>query len=140
MKAFCPRSSIRSGQISVGVGSAGDLVHSCVENGRGHRRPDRHKSRVLANGISTLAQLRQLCRGEGYVYMIILLTFAALIGSAITFVLLWPYGLVVAVVGLPFGGSLFALLVVVGCALRKRWSARHQQPANKAPAENCSGP
>ena len=50
--------------------------------------------------------------------MIVLLPLAALIGSAITFVLLWPYGLAVAVVGLPFGGSLFALLLAVGCALQ----------------------
>ncbi len=64
--------------------------------------------------------------------MIVLLPFAALIGSAITFVLLWPYGLGVAVVGLPFGGSLFALLIAVGCALLVHWRARHQQPANKA--------
>jgi hypothetical protein len=49
--------------------------------------------------------------------MIVLIPFAALIGGVITFVLLWPYGLVVAVVGLPFGGSLFALLIAVGCAL-----------------------
>ena len=49
--------------------------------------------------------------------MIVLLPLAALIGGAITFVLLWPYGPGVAVVGLPFGGSLFALLIAVGCAL-----------------------
>jgi hypothetical protein len=72
--------------------------------------------------------------------MIVLLPFAALIGSAITFVLLWPYGLVVAVVGLLFGGSLFALLIVVGCALSERWRAHHQQPANKAPAGTHAGP
>jgi hypothetical protein len=88
----------------------------------------------------SLAQLRQLSRGEGYVYMIVLLSLAALIGSAITFVLLWPYGLGVAVVGMPFGGSLFALLVVVGCALPVHWRARHQQPANKASAEPHTGP
>jgi hypothetical protein len=72
--------------------------------------------------------------------MIVLIPFAALIGSAITFVLPRPYGLAVAVVGLPFGGSLFALLVVVGCTLLARWRARHQQPANKASAGTHAGP
>ena len=73
--------------------------------------------------------------------MTVLIPFAALIGCAITFVLLlWPYGIVVAVVGLPLGGSLFALLVVVGRALLARWRARHQQPANKAPAGTHAGP
>ena len=72
--------------------------------------------------------------------MIVLLPLAALIGSAITFVLLWPYGLAVAVVGLPFGGSLFALLVVVGRALLVHWRACHQQPANKASAGTHAGP
>ena len=73
--------------------------------------------------------------------MIVLLPLAALIGGAITFVLLlWPYGLAVAVVGMTFGGSLFALLIAVGCALLVHWRARHQQPANKAPAESHAGP
>lgn len=72
--------------------------------------------------------------------MFVLLLLAALIGSAITFVLLRPYGIVVAVVGLPFGGSLFALLVVVGRALLARWRERHQQPTNKAPAGTHAGP
>ena len=67
--------------------------------------------------------------------MIVLLPLAALTGGAITFVLLRPYGIVMAVVGLPFGGSLFALLIAVGGALLVQWRARHQQPANKAPAE-----
>ena len=67
--------------------------------------------------------------------MIVVLLLAALIGGVITFVLLWPYGLVVAVVGLPFGGSLFALPIAVGCALPAHWRARHQQPANITPAE-----
>jgi hypothetical protein len=72
--------------------------------------------------------------------MIVLIPFSALIGCAITFVLPRPYGIVVAVVGLPFGGSLFALLVVVGRALLARWRERHQQPANKAPAGTHAGP
>ena len=73
--------------------------------------------------------------------MIVLIPFAALIGCAITFVLLlWHYGIVVAVVGMPFGGSLFALLVVVGCVLLVHWRARHQQTTNKASAEPHTGP
>ena len=72
--------------------------------------------------------------------MIVVLPFAALIGSAITFVLLRPYGSGMAVVGMPFGGSLCALFVVVGSALPVHWSARHQQPANKASAEPHTGP
>jgi hypothetical protein len=72
--------------------------------------------------------------------MIVLLPLAALIGCAITFVLPRPYGIVVAVVGLPLGGSLFALLVVVGRALLVHWRERHQQPTNKASAGTHAGP
>lgn len=41
----------------------------------------------------------------------VLLLLAALLGGFITFAMLLPYGLLVAIAGAPFGGSLTALAV-----------------------------
>lgn len=40
-----------------------------------------------------------------FVYML-----SALIGAVVTFAVLWPFGPLVAVIGVPFGASLLALL------------------------------
>ena len=48
----------------------------------------------------------------------ILLVLASLIGFAITFALLWPYGVLVAVIGASFGGSSLAAISAVCLALR----------------------
>ena len=49
----------------------------------------------------------------------ILLLFATLAGSALTFALLWPYGLLIAVAGAPLGGSLLTLCAALFIALRQ---------------------
>ena len=49
----------------------------------------------------------------------ILLLFATLAGSALTFALLWPYGLLIAVAGAPLGGSLLALCAALFIAFRQ---------------------
>ena len=46
------------------------------------------------------------------------LMMAALAGGVTTAILLWPYGAVIALVGMPFGGSLSALFVAVLLYLR----------------------
>jgi hypothetical protein len=46
------------------------------------------------------------------------LLFATLAGSALTFALLWPYGLL-AIAGAPFGASLLALCAALFIALRR---------------------
>jgi hypothetical protein len=59
--------------------------------------------------------------------MVILIMLSAIIGGAITIILLWPYGVALAIIGAPFGGSLLALVVTVSVALLpsvKRRSAR----------------
>jgi hypothetical protein len=43
--------------------------------------------------------------------MVILVMVSAIIGGAISIVLLWPYGMALAIIGAPFGGSLLALAV-----------------------------
>ncbi|MBD2747280.1 hypothetical protein IC232_11300 [Microvirga sp. BT688] len=45
--------------------------------------------------------------------MVIVYPVAALIGGLIGCALLWPYGAVIAVISMPFIGSLFALFVAV---------------------------
>jgi hypothetical protein len=50
--------------------------------------------------------------------MVIVLLFASLLGCAITFALLWPYGALVAVLSAPLGGSTTAALVDGLIALR----------------------
>ena len=50
--------------------------------------------------------------------MVIVLLFASLLGGSITLALLWPYGVLVAVLGAPFGGSIMTVLVGGFLALR----------------------
>jgi hypothetical protein len=45
----------------------------------------------------------------------ILLLVAALIGTAVTCAALWPYGMLIALIAAPFGGS--ALIVLTGAVL-----------------------
>jgi hypothetical protein len=42
--------------------------------------------------------------------LMILLIAAAFVGGSLAFALLWPYGLLMAVLGAPCGGSFFALI------------------------------
>ena len=61
-------------------------------------------------------------RGMVFVYMV-----AALVGGIVSCVLLWPYSVALALLSMPFGGSLFALLTAVlvyGLALGKAGSSR----------------
>jgi hypothetical protein len=50
--------------------------------------------------------IRTKLRSIVFVYAVV-----ALIGGLISCVLLWAYGAAVALLGIPFGGSLFALAV-----------------------------
>lgn len=45
--------------------------------------------------------------------MVILMMISAIIGAAITIALLWPYGMALAFLGAPVGGSLLALVVAL---------------------------
>ncbi|HEX2135567.1 MAG TPA: hypothetical protein VHG30_06600 [Microvirga sp.] len=55
----------------------------------------------------------------------ILLMFATLIGAAITVAVLWPHGVLVMLLGAPFGGSFLAL--VAGGYLALRGTARDEE-------------
>jgi hypothetical protein len=48
----------------------------------------------------------------------ILLVFAALLGASITLAALWPYGALVALIAVPFGGSTAAAVAGAVLALR----------------------
>ena len=45
--------------------------------------------------------------------MLIVYMIAALFGGLVSCVLLWPYGAAIALVSMPFGGSLFVLLTAL---------------------------
>jgi hypothetical protein len=45
--------------------------------------------------------------------MLIVYMVAALVGGFVSCVLLWPYGAAIALLSMPFGGSLFALLAAI---------------------------
>ncbi len=47
------------------------------------------------------------------------LLFATLAGGALTFAFLWPYGLLLAIAGAPFGASLLTLCAALFIALRR---------------------
>jgi Zn-dependent protease with chaperone function len=50
--------------------------------------------------------------------MLIVYMVAALVGGLVSCVLLWPYGAAIALLSMPFGGSLFALLAAILVYLR----------------------
>ncbi len=52
--------------------------------------------------------------------MVIVFVVSSILGGALTLALLWPYGLLVAVLGAPFGASLTAILVAGLIILRGR--------------------
>jgi hypothetical protein len=56
--------------------------------------------------------------------MIFVFVLSALAGAVITFSALWPLGVVVALIGTPFGGSLLALGVAVALAARDSDAAK----------------
>jgi hypothetical protein len=60
-------------------------------------------------------------RDHGMIFVFVL---SALLGAAVTAGALWPLGVAVALIGAPFGGSLFALLVAVLLASRASESKR----------------
>jgi uncharacterized membrane protein len=61
--------------------------------------------------------------------MPIVLMMAALAGGVMTCILLWPYGAVIALVGMPFGGSLSALFAAI--LLYMRTSAADEAHSDK---------
>jgi hypothetical protein len=56
--------------------------------------------------------------------MLIVLMAAAFVGGLTTFVALWPLGWLIALAGVPFGGSFLALMVAVLLALRDSHAAK----------------
>jgi hypothetical protein len=73
--------------------------------------------------------------------MVIVYAFAALISGFISCALLWPYGAAIALLSMPFGGSLFAIVVHVR-ASTKAGSSNHRaaymdQPQKLQITENC---
>jgi hypothetical protein len=62
--------------------------------------------------------------------MMVLLLVAALLGGFITFAVLWPYGVLVALVGAPFGGSFLCLMAGLLLALMRTRAKRGVEPAS----------
>jgi hypothetical protein len=58
--------------------------------------------------------------------MVIVYGFVSLLGGLISCVLLWPYGATIALLSIPFGGSLSVLLV----AFFVYWRASGETPSN----------
>ena len=56
--------------------------------------------------------------------MLIVLTAAAILGGAITFIALSTFGVIIALAGASIGGSVSVLLVVAALALRDAYSGR----------------
>jgi heme A synthase len=50
--------------------------------------------------------------------MVIVYGLAALLGGLVSCVLLWPYGVAIALLSMPFGGSLFVLITAILVYLR----------------------
>ncbi|MPR12254.1 hypothetical protein [Microvirga tunisiensis] len=77
--------------------------------------------------------------------MVIVYAFAALIGGFISCALLWPYGAAIALLSMPFGGSLFALLAAIVVHMRASTKAGSSndraaymdQPQKLQITENC---
>jgi hypothetical protein len=75
--------------------------------------------------------------------MLIVYPMAALIGGLISFALLWPYGAAIALISMPFGGSLLVLLAAV--LVRMRASSKAESNDNRAVSlddspRSCSPP
>jgi hypothetical protein len=56
--------------------------------------------------------------------MLILL--AGIVSAGVTFFVLWPHGLLVACLGAPFGGSIFAALAALWLGLRSKEKSLRQ--------------
>ncbi|MBF9234421.1 hypothetical protein [Microvirga alba] len=65
----------------------------------------------------------------------IILLWAILVGGAATFALLWPYGIIVALVGAPFGASSLAGLTALYLSRR----GTHQKFGHNASAKKNLG-
>jgi hypothetical protein len=66
--------------------------------------------------------------------MIVLLA-AALIGGLVTFVVLLPYGVLIALLGAPFGGSFSTLIAGLLLAFVRTRAERKQEHSVQAPLE-----
>ena len=56
--------------------------------------------------------------------MVIVYLVAALLGAGGSCFMLWPYGLTIALVSMPFGGSLLALFAAIVFSMRSSEGAR----------------
>jgi hypothetical protein len=65
--------------------------------------------------------------------MMVLLLVAALLGGFITFAMLLPYGILVALVGAPFGRSFLTLMAGILLALLRTRAERRVKPASDIP-------
>ena len=71
--------------------------------------------------------------------MVIVYPVAALIGGLIGCALLWPYGAAIAVISMPFIGSLFALFVAVLVYVRSS-GERHVSKGRPTDADSFQSP
>jgi hypothetical protein len=56
--------------------------------------------------------------------MVIVYGLASLLGGLVSCVLLWPYGATIALLSMPFGGSLFVLMAAILVHLRASGATR----------------
>jgi hypothetical protein len=81
--------------------------------------------------LSTL-YLLSLTITAGNPNMVLILP-AALIGSSVTFALLWPYGAFLALISAPFGGSFLAILAGLLLAFVERQERKRSIQASHPP-------
>ena len=62
-----------------------------------------------------------------------ILMVAALMGGSVTLATLWPYGVLTALIGAPFGGSLLALLAGLLLAFLRTKAEQRQERSIQAP-------
>jgi hypothetical protein len=65
--------------------------------------------------------------------MMALFLVAALLGGFVTFAILLPYGILIALVGAPFGGSFLTLMAGLLLALLRTRAERSIEPASDRP-------
>jgi membrane protein implicated in regulation of membrane protease activity len=68
----------------------------------------------------------------------ILLLVAAIVGGLVTLVVLWHYGVITALIGATFGGSLSALLAGLVLALRRAMAERKRRSRSLSNSQSQS--
>jgi len=65
----------------------------------------------------------------------IFILLSAVVGAGVALFVLWPYGTVIACLGAPFGGGVFAALAAFWLGQRSR-----MESARKTPSTSADGP